>query len=111
MVTAMTAVNTRRALATKGADAVMMTAEKEAIRNGYRVVIAVVDAWGHVLQLRRTEGAQAASGQVAIDKARTAAIFVRPSREIEEQVSAAGWAHWRCTGPCSGCRSFRATTP
>src|SRR6266542_1964398 len=47
-----------------------------------------VDAWGHVLQLRRTEGAQAASGQVAIDKARTAAIFVRPSREIEEQVSA-----------------------
>ena len=84
----MTAVNTRRALATKGADAVMMTAEKEAIRNGYRVVIAVVDAWGHVLQLRRTEGAQAASGQVAIDKARTAAIFVRPSREIEEQVSA-----------------------
>jgi uncharacterized protein GlcG (DUF336 family)/mannose-6-phosphate isomerase-like protein (cupin superfamily) len=84
----MTAVNTRRALDTKGADAVMMTAEKEAIRNGYRVVIAVVDAWGHVLQLRRTEGAQAASDQVAIDKARTAAVFVRPSREIEEQVSA-----------------------
>jgi uncharacterized protein GlcG (DUF336 family) len=84
----MIAVNTRRTLNTKGADAVMMTAEKEAIRNGYRVVIAVVDAWGHVLQLRRIEGAQAASGQVAIDKARTAAIFVRPSREIEEQVSA-----------------------
>jgi glc operon protein GlcG len=52
------------------------------------VVIVIVDAWGHLLQLRRTEGAQAASGQVAIDKARTAAIFVRPSREIEEQVSA-----------------------
>ena len=52
------------------------------------MVIAVVDAWGHVLQLRRTEGAQAASDQVAIDKARTAAIFIRPSREIEEQVSA-----------------------
>jgi glc operon protein GlcG len=52
------------------------------------VVIAIVDAWGHLLQLRRTEGAQPASSQVAIDKARTAAIFVRPSREIEEQVSA-----------------------
>jgi uncharacterized protein GlcG (DUF336 family)/mannose-6-phosphate isomerase-like protein (cupin superfamily) len=84
----MIAAGTRRALDTKGADAVMMTAEQEAIRNGYRVVIAVVDAFGHLLQLRRTEGAQAASGQVAIDKARTAAIFVRPSREIEEQVSA-----------------------
>ena len=58
-MTAMIAVNTRRTLNTKGADAVMMTAEKEAIRNGYRVVIAVVDAWGHVLQLRRIEGARA----------------------------------------------------
>jgi glc operon protein GlcG len=66
----------------------MAAAERQALQNGFRVVIAVVDAWGHVLQLRRTEGAQAPSDQVAIDKARTAAIFVRPSREIEEQVSA-----------------------
>src|SRR5215469_2148457 len=84
----MSAVRTRRALDTKGADAVMAAAEKQALQNGFRVVIAVVDAWGHVLQLRRTEGAQAPSDQVAIDKARTAAIFVRPSREIEAQVSA-----------------------
>jgi glc operon protein GlcG len=84
----MSAVRMRKELDIKGADAVMATAENEAVRNGYRVVIVIVDAWGHLLQLRRTEGAQAASGQVAIDKARTAAIFVRPSREIEEQVSA-----------------------
>src|SRR6516225_11215113 len=84
----MIAVRTRRALDAKGADAVMTGAQDEATRNGYRVVIAVVDAWGHVLQLRRTEGAQAPSDQVAVDKARTAAIFVRASREIEEQVSA-----------------------
>ena len=38
--------------------------------------------------LRRTTGAQiASSSRVAVDKARTAAIFVRPSREIEEQVT------------------------
>jgi len=84
----MIAVRTRKALDTKGADAVMAVAEKQALQNGFRVVIAVVDAWGHVLHLRRTEGAQAPSDEVAIDKARTAAIFVRPSREIEEQVSA-----------------------
>jgi uncharacterized protein GlcG (DUF336 family) len=78
----------KRALDANGTDAVMAAAQKEAVRNGYRVVIAVVDAWGHVLQLRRTVGAQAASDQVAVDKARTAAIFVRPSREIEDQVSA-----------------------
>ena len=83
----MSAVRMRRTLDVKGADAVMAAAEDEAVRNGHRVVIAIVDAWGHLLQLRRTEQAQSASGQVAIDKARTAAIFVRPSREIEEQVS------------------------
>src|SRR5215467_6786276 len=86
-VAAMSAVRIRRTLDVKGADAVMAAAESEAVRNGYRVVIAIVDAWGHLLQLRRTEDAQAASGQVAIDKARTAAIFVRPSREIEQQAS------------------------
>jgi glc operon protein GlcG len=74
-------------LDTRGADAVMSAAEQVALEKGYRVVIAVVDASGNLLQLRRTEGAQAASSQVAVDKARTAAIFVRPSREIEEQVS------------------------
>jgi glc operon protein GlcG len=84
----MSAVRMRKALSTAGAEAVMAAAQAEAMKHGHRVVIAVVDAWGHVLQLRRTDGAQAASGQVAIDKARTAAIFVRPSREIEEQVSA-----------------------
>ena len=83
----MPAVRTRRILDTAGVDAVMAAAEQAALENGYRVVIAVVDASGRLLGLRRTEDAQAASDQVAIDKARTAAIFVRPSREIEEQVN------------------------
>jgi glc operon protein GlcG len=84
----MTAVRMRRTLDGYGASTVMAAAEKLAMQNNFRVVITIVDAWGHVLRLHRTEGAQAASAQVAIDKARTAAIFVRPSREIEEQVSA-----------------------
>ena len=50
--------------------------------------IAVVDPWGELVALGRTPGAQAASSRVAVDKARTAAIFVRPSREMEEQVTA-----------------------
>ncbi len=81
------ASRTRRILDIKGTDAVIGAAEAAALRAGSRVVIAVVDASGRLLQLRRTEGAQPASDQVAIDKARTAAIFVRPSRDIEAQVS------------------------
>lgn len=83
----MSAVRTRRRLDVAGVDAVMAAAEQYARQQGYRVVIAVVDAAGRVLGLRRTENAQSPSDQVAVDKARTAAIFVRPSRELEEQVS------------------------
>jgi uncharacterized protein GlcG (DUF336 family) len=83
----MSVVRTRRVLDTQGVDAVVAAAHEAAVRDGYRVVIVVVDASGRILALHRTEGSQAASDQVAIDKARTAAIFVRPSREIEQQVS------------------------
>src|SRR3954470_15429088 len=84
----MASVRIRKALDNAAPDLVIAAAEKHAATQGSRVVIAVVDASGNLLQLRRTEGAQVASSQVAIDKARTAAIFVRPSREIEAQVSA-----------------------
>src|SRR5512132_3166572 len=83
----MATVRTRRIIDDAGAEAVLAAAERRALEYGNRVVIAVVDPWGEVLLLRRTPGAQIASSRVAVDKARTAAIFVRPSREIEQQVS------------------------
>ena len=84
----MPVVRTRRIIDDAGAEAVIAAAVEHANANGYRVVIAVVDPSGELMQLRRTQGAQVASSRVALDKARTAAIFVRPSRELEEQVSA-----------------------
>jgi glc operon protein GlcG len=83
----MTTVRTRRIIDNAGAAAVLDAAEQAATAAGHRVVIAIVDPWGELIELRRTEGAQVASSRVAVDKARTAAIFVRPSREMEEQVS------------------------
>jgi glc operon protein GlcG len=83
----MAVVRTRKIIDDKGADAVIAAAEKVANENAYRVVFAVVDPWGEVIQLRRTKNAQIASSRVAVDKARTAAIFVRPSRVMEEQVT------------------------
>src|ERR671933_2653323 len=80
-------MRTRRILDDAGADAVVAAAEAYAKEHGHRVVIAVVDPSGELIQLRRTPGAQIASSRVAVDKARTAAIFVRPSREIEQQVT------------------------
>ena len=82
-----TSVLPRRIIDDRGADAVIEAAAAYANAHGHRVVMAVVDPSGELIELRRTEGAQIASSRVAVDKARTAAIFVRPSRDIEEQVS------------------------
>lgn len=83
----MTLVRTRKVIDDAGADAVLAAAEEFANARGHRVVIAIVDPHGELIELRRTRGAQIASSRVAVDKARTAAIFVRPSREMEEQVT------------------------
>jgi uncharacterized protein GlcG (DUF336 family) len=83
----MRAIRTRRTIDNAGADAVIAAAEAYANERGNRVVIAVVEPSGELIQMRRTEGAQVASSRVAVDKARTAAIFVRPSREMEQQVT------------------------
>jgi glc operon protein GlcG len=83
----MALVRTRKIIDDEGAAAAIAVASDYALTHGHRVVIAVVDPSGELIQLSRTPGAQIASSRVAVDKARTAAIFVRPSREIEEQVS------------------------
>ena len=83
----MALVRTRRIIDDAGASAVIAAAEEYANERGQRVVLAVVDPHGELIELRRTPGAQIASSRVAVDKARTAAIFVRPSREMEEQVT------------------------
>jgi uncharacterized protein GlcG (DUF336 family)/mannose-6-phosphate isomerase-like protein (cupin superfamily) len=83
----MPSVRMRKIIDDRGADAVIEAALAFANERGHRVVVAIVDIDGEVIQLRRTPSAQIASSRVAVDKARTAAIFVRPSRDLEEQVS------------------------
>ena len=50
------------------------------------MVIAVVDDGGNLILLERLDDTQVASVEVAIGKARTAAIFRRPSKDFEDQV-------------------------
>jgi glc operon protein GlcG len=65
---------------------VAAAAEAEANRRHAGVVIVVVDEGGHMLVLNRLDDTQVASVDVGIGKARTAAIFRRPSRDFEEQI-------------------------
>ena len=58
----------------------MAAAEAEAKKRNWKMNIAVVDTNGELVQFERMEGAQIASGPIAVGKARTAARFRRESR-------------------------------
>jgi len=61
-------------------------AEAEARRNDWRVVIAVVDDGGHLLYLQRSHDTQFGSVETAIQKARAAVAFQRPTKASEDAV-------------------------
>ena len=76
-----------RSLDLNDAKRVAEAAEAEAKKNDWPVVIAVVDAAGHLLYLQRNDGAQLGSIDVAFGKATTAALFRRPTKDWEERLA------------------------
>jgi glc operon protein GlcG len=77
---------TKHVISLAAADRIAGAAEAEAKKRGSTVVIVVVDDGGYPIVLRRLDDTQVASVEVGIGKARTAAIFRRPSGVFEEQV-------------------------
>lgn len=65
-------------------------AQAEALRNGWRMVVAVMDPGGHLVLLERMDNAQFGSVQVAQDKARSAVAFRRPTKAFHDMVAAGG---------------------
>ncbi|HTK90523.1 MAG TPA: heme-binding protein [Verrucomicrobiae bacterium] len=77
-------VAAKRGLTLEGAKQVIAAAAAEARRHKVGGAFAVVDEGGNLLALERLDGTFAASGQISIGKARTAAIFQHPTRAFEE---------------------------
>jgi len=77
---------TKKVLTLEAATKVAAAAQAEAAKRGSTVVIAVVDDGGYLVVLHRLDDTQVASVEVGIGKARTAAIFRRPSKEFEDQI-------------------------
>jgi glc operon protein GlcG len=80
------AQTSKRVLTLESAKKIAAAAEAEAAKRHATVVIVVVDDGGYPLVLHRLDDTQVASVEVGIAKARTAAIFRRPSRDFEEQI-------------------------
>ncbi len=76
----------KKVLSLAAARKVAAAAEEAARAKGVDVVIVVVDDGGYPLVLQRMDGAQVASVNVGIGKARTAAIYRRPSKVFEDQI-------------------------
>src|SRR5919204_1704550 len=75
------------ALTYDGARMVAEAIGAEAARRGVAPVVSAVDAGGALMYLHRPDDAQVASVEVTTDKARTAAIYRRPSKDFEDQAS------------------------
>jgi len=74
------------------ADAKIVTAAagRLADENGWLMAFAVVDTGGHLVYFEKMDGTQTGSVDVAIDKARSAALFRRPTKVFEDGVAAGG---------------------
>lgn len=77
----------KKSLTLEAARVAMSACEEEARRGEWKVVIAVVDEGGHTILLQRLDGAQWSSIDTAVNKARAAVAWKRPTRLLEESVN------------------------
>ncbi|MEE2969678.1 MAG: heme-binding protein [Pseudomonadota bacterium] len=76
---------TKHALTLDDAKQLMEAAEGEARRNGWEVVIAIVNDGGRIVTVHRMDGARPGNDEITLAKANTSAMTCRPS---------AVWERW-----------------
>jgi uncharacterized protein GlcG (DUF336 family) len=79
-------MSTKPVLTLTDAKRIAAAADIEALRNNWRVVIAVVDDGGHLLYLQRGHDTQFGSVETAIAKAYAAIAFRRATKTSEDAV-------------------------
>jgi len=62
----------------------------EARKNNWTMALAVVDPSGTLVYYEKLDNTQIGSAQVAINKARSAALFKRPTKSFEDQLAKGG---------------------
>jgi len=68
----------------------MAAAEAEANKQNWPVAIAIVDNAGFLVLFQRLENTQLGSVEVSIEKARTAVLYRRSTKALEERLAAGG---------------------
>ena len=78
------------AISNENARKVAAAALTEARKNGWAMGVAITDPAGIMLYFERMDGGQNAAQEVATAKARSAALFRRPTKAFQDDVAAAG---------------------
>jgi glc operon protein GlcG len=62
----------------------------EARKNDWTMAVAITDPAGYLVYFEKMDDTQTASAVVAVDKARSAALFKRPTKLFQEALAAGG---------------------
>ena len=62
----------------------------EARKNGWTMAVAIVDPTGNLVYFEKLDDTQTGSTRVAIAKARSAALFKRPTKEFQDTLAGGG---------------------
>src|ERR1700704_6825005 len=74
----------------ENAKRVAAAALAEARKNNWNMAAAVVDPAADLVYFEKLDGTQAASVNIAVDKARSSARFKRPTKALQDTVAAGG---------------------
>ena len=77
-------------VSTESAKNVAAISITEAQKNNWKMAIAIVDTGGYLVYFERMQDTQTGSVDLAIEKARTAALFRRPTKLFQDSVAAGG---------------------
>jgi glc operon protein GlcG len=77
-------------ISTDGAKIASAAAIAQARKKRWKQAIAIVDTGGHLVYFEKMQDTQTGSVELAIEKARTAALFRRPTKVFEDGVAAGG---------------------
>jgi uncharacterized protein GlcG (DUF336 family) len=77
-------------LGVDAAKKVAAAAVAEARKNSFTMAIAVVDTAGNLIYFEKMDGTQTGSVNVAIEKARSAVLFKRPTKAFQDIVAQGG---------------------
>jgi glc operon protein GlcG len=77
-------------ISTESAKVTAAAAIAEARTHGWTMAIAIVDPGGYLVYFEKMQDTQTGSVDLAIEKARTSALFRRPSKLFQDAVAAGG---------------------